>query len=347
MFQYRLTAPYTFERSEAEVPRPRKGEVLLKIHSFGICGSDIQMYHGRHKYMTYPVVIGHEVSAIVAETGEGVDGFSVGDKVTVEPQIFCGKCYPCSIGRFNVCESLKVMGVHADGFCREYAAVGASYLHLCPSDMREELLSLVEPVAVGVGSVKRAGFCQSQSQDQCQGINVAVVGAGTIGNCVAQAAKALGAGKVLIADVSAARLKFAEQCGIEHCADTSRVSLRDAIEEVFGPRKADVIIDAAGVPASMHAILGAARRSSVVVVTGNFKEPLTFEVPVIQRQEISIVGHMMYVREDFEDAIRFMERGAIKVDELITQRFPVSELKDAFGFIDANPDRVMKAIVTF
>jgi L-iditol 2-dehydrogenase len=339
MLQYRLTAPYSFERSETEKPKPQKGEALLKIHSIGICGSDIQMYHGKHKYMTYPVVIGHEASATVEETGEGVDVVKAGDKVTVEPQIFCGKCYPCSIGRFNVCENLKVMGVHADGFCREYAVVGASYLHRCPQDMNEELLSLVEPVAVGVGSVKRAG--------SWQGLNIAVVGAGTIGNCAAQAAKALGAGKVLIADVSAERLKFAEGCGIEHRADTSKVSLSDAIKDAFGPRKADVIIDAAGVPASMHAILDAARRSSVVVVTGNFKEPLTFEAPVIQRQEISIVGHMMYVREDFGDAIRFMESGEIKVGGLITQRFPVSELKDAFEFIDAHPDRVMKVIVTF
>ena len=97
----------------------------------------------------------------------------------------------------------------------------------------------------------------------------------------------------------------------------------------------------------MRAILDAARRSSVVVVTGNFKEPLTFEVPVIQRQEISVVGHMMYVREDFGDAIRFMESGAVKPGGLITQRFPAWELKEAFEFIDACPDRVMKAIVTF
>ena len=339
MLQYKLTAPYTFERAEAQKPRLRKGEVLLKIHSFGICGSDIQMYHGKHKYMTYPVVIGHEVSATVAETGEGVEGLKAGDKVTVEPQIVCGKCYPCSIGRFNVCESLKVMGVHADGFCREYAAVGASYLHRCPPDMNDELLSLIEPLAVGVGAVKRAGLGRK--------FNVVVVGAGTIGNCIAQAAKAMGAESVLIADISAARLAFAGQCGIECCADISKVSLADAIKKTFGPRGADVIIDAAGTPASMREILGAARRSSVIVVTGNFKEPLTFEVPVIQRQEISIVGHMMYVREDFRDAIRFMESGAVNVGGLITQRFPASELKEAFEFIDAHPDQVMKAIITF
>jgi L-iditol 2-dehydrogenase len=344
MLQVQLTAPYTFLSSRVEKPKLQKGEVLLKIHSFGICGSDIQMYHGRHKYMSYPVVIGHEVSAIVEETGEGVEslGLEAGDKVTVEPQIVCGACYPCSIGRFNVCEKLRVMGVHSDGFCREYAAVDASYLHRCPPDMNEEWLSLIEPVAVGIGAVKRG----SLGYKGISGLNVAVVGAGPIGICAVQAAKALGAKETLLADISAAKLDFAKRFGLDRQADTSKVSLSEAIETAFGPAKADVIIDAAGVPASMHSILSAARRSSVIVVTGNFKEPLTFEVPVIQRQEISIVGHMMYVREDFEDAIRFMESGSIKVGGLITQRFPVSELKEAFEFIDGNPEQVMKAIVT-
>jgi L-iditol 2-dehydrogenase len=258
--------------------------------------------------------------------------------VTVEPQIFCGKCYPCLTGRFNVCEELKVMGVHADGFCREYAAVDASYLHRCPADMNGEWPALIEPLAVGVGSVKRGG--------DPRGANIAVVGAGTIGNCAAQAAKAMGAAKVLIADVSAPKLEFAKQCGIEYCADTTRISLAGAIEKAFGPRKADVIIDAAGVPASLSAILGAARRSSSVVITGNFKEPFSLEVPVIQRQEISLAGHMMYVREDFADAIRFAGSGAVKLGGLITQRFPLADLKKAFEFIDNQPAQVMKVIVT-
>jgi L-iditol 2-dehydrogenase len=342
MLQIKLTAPYTFESEEVEKPRPAEGQALLKIHSVGICGSDIQMYHGRHKYMTYPVVIGHEVSATVEETGPGVSDFAPGDKVTVEPQIFCGKCYPCLIGRFNVCENLKVMGVHRDGFCREYAALDASYLHR--ADMKEEWRALMEPLAVGVGSVKRGG--------DPRGANIAVVGAGTIGNCIAQAAKAMGAAKVLIADISAPKLEFAKQCGIEHCADTTKTSLADAVGKTFGSRGADVIIDAVGVPASLSSILKAARSSSVVVVTGNFKEPFSLEVPAIQRREISLVGHMMYVREDFADAIRLAGSGAVKLDGLITQRFsitgdPAADLKGVFAFIDDHPDQVMKVIVTF
>ena len=339
MLQIKLTAPYTFESEDIEKPCPTEGQALLKVRSIGICGSDIQMVHGKHKYMTYPVVIGHEVSAVVEEVGAGVSDFTPGDSVTVEPQIFCGKCYPCRTGRFNVCEKLEVMGVHKDGFCREYVAIDTSYLHPCPI---QEEGALIEPLAVGVGSVKRGG--------DPRGAYIAVVGAGTIGNCTAQAAKALGAAGVLIADVSVPRLEFAARCGIEHCIDTTKTPLADAIGKAFGPRGADVIIDAAGVPASLSSILRAARRSSVVVVTGNFKEPFSLDVPVIQRQEISLVGHMMYVREDFTDAIRFAGNGSVKLDGLITQRFPIRDsatLKEAFAFIDAYPDQVMKVLVTF
>ena len=199
-------------------------------------------------------------------------------------------------------------------------------------------------LAVGVGAVKRGALAYG---GDVRGLNVAVVGAGTIGNCVAQAAKAMCAARVLLTDISTARLRFAEECGVEHCAATLQVSLSDAITAVFGSRRADIIVDAVGAPAVMGEILAAARRSSAVVVTGNFKEPLTFEVPVIQRQEIALIGHMMYVKEDFEDAIRFIAEGSVKVGGLVTQRFPAAKLKDAFRLIDLQPHHVMKVLLTF
>ena len=188
-----LVEAYRIDLEDVEIPSISADEVLLKIHAIGICGSDIQMYHGLHKYMTFPVVIGHEVAASIAEVGANVTDYKVGDLVTIEPQVFCGECYPCQIGRFNVCEHLKVMGVHQDGLACEYFAVKPMYLHPCPEGMSDNCMALVEPLAVGVGSVKRAG--------DVTGKNVVVVGAGTIGNLTAQAAKALGAAKVMITDV--------------------------------------------------------------------------------------------------------------------------------------------------
>lgn len=331
-----FTAPYKIEFQDTSIPEIRPDEVLLKIISIGVCGSDIQMYHGRHKYMTYPVVPGHEVSAVIEKVGAQVKDFKVGDRVTVEPQIACGHCYSCSIGRFNVCESLKVKGVHADGFAAEYVAVESSFLHLCPADMDFDKITLVEPLAVGVGSVKRAHY---------KGANIAVIGAGTIGNLIAQSAQALGAGKVMVTDFLDSKLDYAKQCGIEYCVNTKDIGLTKAIENTFGDRKADIIIDAAATRGSFMSALDASRTSSEIIITGNYKDPMELEVPRLQRREVNLIGHMMYVREDFADAIRFLATGKVNTNGFVSQRFDLKDFDFAFNFIDGHPDDAMKAVI--
>lgn len=333
----RLTAPYTIEFVELPKPEPKQDEVLLKVKCFGVCASDMQIYHGKHKYAAMPVIMGHEVCAVIEEVGSQVADYKVGDKVTIEPQVFCGECYPCKIGRFNVCEHLKVMGVHQDGCNCEYFAVHHKYLHHVPNDMDDELVALAEPLAVGVGSVKRSKLFK--------GGNVVVVGAGTIGNCVAQAAKGLGAGKVMVTDINKDKLDYALECGIDYAVNTAETPLKEAIEKTFGVRKADVIIDCVAHPAVFKTIIEAARPQSEIIVTGNYKEPVTFDMPVIQRQEINIIGHMMYVREDFADAIQLLADGKIRTDKTISQVYPFDQYPEALKFASDHPLEVMKMII--
>jgi L-iditol 2-dehydrogenase len=337
MKQIQITAPFTFVKEDAAVPEISENEVLLKVTHIGICGSDMQIYHGKHKFMTFPVILGHEVAALIERAGAQVKGFALGDQVTVEPQMACGHCYPCEHGRFNVCEHLKVLGVHADGFSREYVALDTKYLHRVPKTMAGELAAMVEPFAVGVGSVRRSR--------NIQGANVAVVGAGTIGNFTAQAAKLLGAGKVMISDINQQKLDYALECGIDEAVNTKNMSLKDAIGRCFGVRKADVIIDCAGSPFTFKAILEAARPGSEVIITANFKEPVEFNVPIMQRQEITLIGHMMYVREDFQTAIELLAAGKVVTSKTITKTFGFDEYEGAFKYADANADSVMKLIV--
>lgn len=329
-------APYEIEVLEAEVPQINDDQVLLKMVYAGVCGSDMQIYHGKHKYMTFPVVGGHEGSAVIEKVGANVKDFKVGDRVAIEPQITCGTCKPCRMGRFNVCTHLKVMGTHCDGLMATYYATDPKYLHHCPQDMPFELITLVEPMAVAVGSVKRSHYKDA---------NIAVIGAGTIGNLIAQAAVALGAGKVLLTDVVEDKLEYARKCGLQYCVNTREKTLAQAIEETFGDDGADVIIDAAGIPFTFNAALDAARPSSEIVMTANYKEPVSLEVPRIQRREINLIGHMMYVREDYQDAIRFLYEGKVHVDGFITQRIPMVDVLKGYQAIDANPGKVMKAII--
>lgn len=333
----KLAAPFDIQFEEAPVPEITADQVLLKINCFGVCASDQQIYHGKHKYAAMPVVMGHEVSATITEVGENVMDYKIGDKVTLEPQVACGECYPCQQGRFNVCENLKVMGVHLDGCNCEYFAVEPKYLHHVPQDLPDEMVALVEPLSVGVGSIKRS--------TKFKGGNVVVVGAGTIGNCVAQAAKGLGAGKVMVTDINQAKLDYALECGIDYAVNTANISLKEVIEQSFGVQKADVIVDCVAHPAVFQTILDAARPNSEIILTGNYKDPVQFEVPRIQRNEISLIGHMMYVREDFADAIQLLADGKITVTKTISQVYPFEQYVEALKFADEHPNDVMKMII--
>lgn len=333
----RLTEPYKISFEEVPLPQISDNQVLLKINCFGVCASDMQIYHGKHKYAAMPVVMGHEVCATITEVGKSVTGYKINEKVTIEPQVTCGECYPCKQGRFNVCEHLKVIGVHMDGCNCEYYAIDPKYLHHVPQDLAEELVALVEPLSVGVGAIKRSRTFK--------GGNVVVVGAGTIGNLAAQAAIGLGAGKVMVTDLNQDKLDYALECGIDYAINTKDISLKDAIENTFGERKADVIIDCCAIPIVFKSIIAAARPNSEIIITGNYKDTVEFEVPMIQRREISIIGHMMYVREDFEDAIRLLAEGKITTSKTISQIFPFEKYGEALKFADEHPLDVMKMII--
>ena len=338
MLVARMPEAFKVEYLDLPVPQVEEDKVLLKNLYLGVCASDQQIYHGRHKYMKFPLVMGHEVSAVVEKVGAKVTDFKPGDRVVLQPQVVCGKCYPCSVGRFNVCENLKVIGVHMDGCACEYIQVSPWNLHKLPDAVSDLDAALIEPLAVGVGSVHRAG--------DVKGANVAVIGAGIIGNFTAQAAKALGAEKVLISDVMPKKLKAAEDCGIDYCVNAEKDTLKDAIIKSFGDfRKADVIIDCAASKGSFHSALDAARKNSRIVISGNYKDIMDFDVPVIQRSEISLIGHMMYVKEDFVTSIECLADGRIKTNGLITQHFPLSEYHKAFEFADANPTETIKMMI--
>ena len=339
MLQVKMPEAYKIDMLDVPVPAIKANEVLINMKRLGICGSDIQVYHGKHKYMRFPVVQGHEGAGVIVKTGEKAEGLSVGDKVTIQPQVFCGKCYPCQIGHYNVCEHLKVFGIHEPGMASEYFAAEASKVIKLPQDMSFDQGAMVEPAAVAVGAVRRCG--------DIEGNNILVLGAGTIGNLAAQTAQACGADKVMITDINSKRLDIAGDCGIEYCINTKEKDIGDAISEIFEDRKADVIIDCAGVKTTIDQAINNARRASKIVVVGNFKEPVEIEMPLLQRREIDMIGIMMYVKEDFEEAIRLMQEGKVKTEKLITDYYRIRDFKQAYEYIDHHMEDVMKVMLTF
>ena len=185
MLQQVMTAPGEIEFREVPVPEPEENQVLVKIRKIGVCGSDIHVYHGEHPFTSYPVTQGHEVSGEIEKLGSGVKGWKAGQKVTIQPQVVCGKCYPCRHGKYNLCEELKVMGFQTTGVASDYFAVDAAKVTPLPEEMSFDEGAMIEPLAVAVHAVKRAG--------NVEGAKIAVLGAGPIGILVAQTAKGLGA----------------------------------------------------------------------------------------------------------------------------------------------------------
>jgi L-iditol 2-dehydrogenase len=196
--------------------------------------------------------------------------------------------------------------------------------------------AFVESVAVGVHATKRSG--------EINGKNLIVLGAGTIGNLTAQVAKASGA-NVMITDINAKKLNIAKKCGIGICVNTMEEDLGGSIKKYYGKGGVDVIIDCAAVKASINQALNNARCSSKIVIVGKFKHAIEIEIPELQRREVDIISAMMYVREDYEDAIELLSEGKLNTDLLISKYFNIREFEEAYKFIDDNVGDVMKVIL--
>lgn len=337
MLQQVMTAPGVIEFHEVPMPKAGKGQVVVKIMKIGICGSDIHVYHGKHPFTKYPVTQGHEVSGSIYELGEGVTGFSIGQKVTIQPQIFCGKCYPCTHGKYNLCEELKVMGFQDTGTASQYFAVDASKVTLLPETMDFNEGAMIEPLAVACHAVCRAG--------NVKGMKIAVLGAGPIGNLVAQATKAMGAQSVMITDISDVRLKKAAECGIDFVCNTKNTDFGEAMLEYFGPDKADVIYDCAGNDTTMGQAIKYARKGSTIILVAVYAGMANVDLAVLNDHELDLNTTMMYRNEDYLEAIRLVEEEKIKLRPLMTKTFCFKDYLQAYQYIDENRETAMKILI--
>lgn len=337
MLQQVMTNPGEIIFREVPMPEVKADQILVKIMNIGICGSDIHVYHGEHPFTSYPVTQGHEVSGEIVELGIDVEGFTVGQKVTIEPQVYCGNCHPCRHGKYNLCEELKVMGFQTTGTASEYFAVDASKVTPIPQEMSYEEGAMIEPLAVAVHGVKQMG--------DVKGMKIAVLGAGPIGNLVAQTAKGMGAESVMITDISDLRLEKAKECGIDFCVNTRNKDFGEAMVEAFGPDKADVIYDCAGNNITMGQAIKYARKGSVIVLVAVFAGMAQIDLAVANDHELDIKSTMMYRHDDYVDAIRLVNEGKVNLKPLISKTFAFQDYKKAYEYIDANRETTMKVII--
>jgi L-iditol 2-dehydrogenase len=337
MKQSVMTSPGVIEMREMPVPQPAPTEVLLRIKRIGVCGSDIHVWHGKHALTPYPVVQGHEVSGVVEKVGSSVRGFSAGETVTFQPQVTCGTCYPCRHGAYHICDNLKVMGFQTTGAGSEFFAVDADKVLKLPKGMDVEHGAMIEPEAVAVHALGRAG--------SVKGLKVLVLGAGPIGNLVAQTARGLGASQVMITDVSDFRLGKARECGIELCVNPSTTDLAAAAVKEFGDGKADLILECVGSPATITQGIAVARKGTDIIVVGVFGDKPVVDMGTVQDRELRLIGTLMYQEPDWKKAIELVSSGKVKLAPLITDHFPFAEYTKAYEYIEAHRERAMKVMI--
>lgn len=337
MRQAIMTSPGKIELRDVPVPCPGPEEVLLRIRRIGVCGSDVHVYHGRHPYTSYPVVQGHEFSAEVEAVGAGVTSAGPGTKVTAMPQVVCGECRPCRRGDYHICDRLKVQGFQAPGCAQDFFVTRAEKLVPLPDGFSFEQGALVEPVAVAVHAVGRAARDMS-------GKNVVVLGAGPIGNFVAQVARAGGA-NILVTDISDFRLEVCKQCCLDNRSNARDETLAAAAKRVFGESGSEIAFECVGIEATMTAAVETIAKGGTIVVVGVFAEKPRLDLGLVQDRELRLAGTLMYQRADYERAIELIASGVVITQPLDSRHFPFTEYAAAYRFIDEQRERNMKVFI--
>ncbi|WP_020008563.1 zinc-binding alcohol dehydrogenase family protein [Salinicoccus albus] len=323
-----------------EMPEPaltHKNEVKIKIKNVGVCGTDMHIYHGTNPLATYPRIVGHEVAGEIVETGSGVENASVGDHVVVEPISYCGECYACKSGRPNVCKDLSVFGVHENGGMREFVVLPERQVHKINADIDWDEAVMAEPYTIGAQATWRGNVRTGQT--------VFIQGAGPIGITVLKMAKLRGA-TTIVSDLTNERLSFAEQNGADYTINPSEAETKDQIDEMTDGEGANVVIDAVGTPETFELSVDAASPAGTVVTLGFNATPSSIALMPITKKELTIAGSRLQTHQ-FEKVVGLINSKELTHDNLITHKFHIDHIQDAFQFIKDNPDKVRKAVVDF
>ena len=333
-----LLKPGSFEITDAPAPTtPGPGEALIRIHRVGICGTDIHAFRGEQPFFTYPRILGHELGVEVADVGDGVTHLKPGDRCAVEPYMTCGDCPPCRRGQTNCCESLKCLGVHADGGMREHIVVPADKLHKSDK-LGFEALALVETLGIGKHAVDRATLQK--------GDRVAVIGLGPIGLTVATFAQIAGA-EVVGVDISAKRAETAQKLlGIRTLVLDTDTPIRDQWDEAQGGAPL-VVFDATGNRHSMQNAFALPGNGGRLVFVGLVLGELAFNDPEFHRKELTLLASRNAVGRDFKQIIALIEAGTINLEPWITHRCAAGELAGVFDDWLKPDAGLLKGVVSF
>jgi L-iditol 2-dehydrogenase len=313
-------------RESASTLAPRDNEVKVKVIYGGICGSDIRVLKGSIPYATYPCRPGHEILGTVIESGKD-SPFKVGTKVASFPNTYCGECEYCLQGRTNICKNKKSFGVTDNGLFAQEVIIDSEFVVPIPSNLADERAILIEPFAVNVHALKRAHITK--------GTSVAVIGCGTEGMLAIALLCHIGA-DITVLDVNPTKMVNAQSYGT-HIKTVHPDEVKD---QLF-----DVVVEAAGVKASIEQAFQIAKPGGAIVSLGVTGDQISYPSLRITRSEITIYGTIIYTKQDFADAITLLQDPAFNVDPVLSKIVPFSKFQEAFA--DALSGNFVKIVLDF
>ncbi len=325
-----LVEPGHIELQQRPVPAPDPGDVLVRVSSVGVCGSDTHYFrHGRvgSFVVESPLILGHEAAGTIAGVGAGVDPGRIGQRVSIEPQRPDPDSIETRRGHYNLCPHMRFFGTPpVDGAFCDYVTIGAGFAHPVPDAVSDDAAALCEPLSVGIAAVRKAGVDGAA--------RVLIAGAGPIGIVVVQLARAYGATEIVVTDPDESRRAQAIRFGATDALDPATADLDGY--------RADAFIDASGAPAAVASGIRAVRPAGRVVLVGSGAESMELPTQLIQNRELVLTGVFRYA-DTWPTAIALVAAGRVDLDAMVTARFGLEKVSEALDS-DRNPGSVKTVV---
>jgi len=318
--------PQDMRFEEIPTPSPKEGELLLKVEACAVCGTDVRIYYSGHHNVKPPQVIGHEITATIAEIGSGVEGYNVGEKITVVTPVGCGHCKYCLAGKVNLCSSFRAIGYNFPGGFAEYMilpqeAVRQGNALKLPANANLEVSALIEPLSCVLNGQEYLDISFTDT--------VVVIGSGPIGCMHTAVARAKGASKIILADIQAKRLEMAEPFGADLLVDSSKEDLVEVVKRETDGLGADVVIVAApSGQAQEQALQMVAKRGRISFFGGlpGDRANITLNSNIVHYNEISIFGAYASTHYHYYEAAKLLASKRVNLERLITHILPLEDL---------------------
>lgn len=304
-------------------PEPAAHEALVSTKVVGVCGSDTHAANGRHPFISLPYAPGHEVVGVVESVGAEVNRVSVGQRVTVEPDLPCWTCKMCLSGRENICENLQFFGCgYSQGGMADVFTIDANRLHVVPDDFDDLTAALIEPLSTPVHAVGLAGGADGKA--------IVIIGAGTIGLLMLAAVRHDHAARVVVTDIRADKRERALRLGADVVLDPTTGTAVQNVRQALG-ESADIVFDCVGIESTVRDAIALASKGGTVVVVGVPAGDVSVPLAVVQDHQIRIQGSATYLPSDFAKSIDILRAGGVSVADIITAQLPLDDAREGFS----------------